>query len=87
MSEKILNVYVAVWCPHCRAALEFLKTRGIKCRVHDIEKVTPEVERLVDEANGGEWRVPTLECGGKWVPGRAFDKRSFEESLKELGII
>jgi glutaredoxin len=88
MSEKKLNVYVANWCPHCRAAIRFLDESGLEYVAHDMEKVSEEVEKLVVKANGGDdWVVPTLEYDGKWIEGKFFDETSFTKDLKKLGVI
>jgi mycoredoxin len=86
--EKTLHIYMANWCPHCRAALKYLGESGIKFVQHDMDRISPEEEKKVIDANGGDdWVVPTLECEGKWIPGRAFRKERFEADLKTLGVL
>ncbi len=83
-----LQVYVLTGCPHCRAAVAYLKEHGIPFISHDIEEQPPEVVDAVVKANGGEdWVVPTLEYNGKWIPGEVFNEKRFEQHLKQLGVI
>ena len=86
--ENTLHIYAARWCPHCRAALKYLNESGIKFIEHDMDSIAPEDEKKVIAANGGDdWVVPTLECEGKWIPGKPFEKKRFEADLKTLGIL
>ena len=52
----------------------------------DMDKASPDIIRKIDEVNGGEWVVPTLEYKGKWIPGKAFDEDEMRKDLQILGI-
>jgi len=87
-TDPILNVYAAAWCPHCRRTVAFLRDHGIPFAWHEIEEQPAAVVAKVVEVNGGEdWVVPTLECGGRWRPGKAFDPQTLPAELRELGMV
>lgn len=82
-----LNVYYASWCPHCQDALRFLKKHKVDFLAIDIETAPDDVVAQVVAVNGGDdWVVPTLEYGGRWRPGKAFDEASFAADLKNMGV-
>ena len=82
-----LNIYGAEWCPHCRSTAEFLHAQGIPFDWHEIEEQSEAMVAKVVEVNGGDdWVVPTLECGGKWRPGKVFDAKTLPDDLRELGV-
>lgn len=84
----MLKVYLTDWCPHCTRTVAWLEQRKIPFEAVDMDRVTPEVERVVVDVNGGrDWVVPTLEFDGKWRPGRAFNADGLEADLKKLGVI
>ena len=84
----MLNVYAAMWCPHCQKAVDFLKENGIDFNYFDIELQPDEVVQKVVEVNGGgDWVVPTLEFNGKWRRGKVFDARELTEDLVDMGVI
>ncbi len=83
-----LQVYAWSRCPHCRAAIQWLKDHNIPFNYHEIEEQPKEVLDKVIEVNGGDdWVVPTLEYNGQWIPGEAFSSDRFEAHLKQLGVI
>ncbi len=83
----MLNVYAADWCPHCRAAIAFLKKNGIPFRVIDMDSADPETVACIVKVNGGDdWVVPTLEYNGKWCPGEIFNEVKFADDLRKIGI-
>jgi len=82
-----LKVYYWTVCPHCRAAMAWLKEHGIPFEALDIEKQPDGVVQKVIAVNGGDdWVVPTLEYRGKWRPGRIFQADEFERDLARWGI-
>ena len=84
----MLNVYATRWCPHCTRTVEFLTERKIPFRTIDMDRVDPETERRVVEANGGDdWVVPTLEFNGRWRPGAFFNAVELEADLRRMGAI
>ena len=84
----MLNVYAWKVCPHCMAAVKWLKEHNIPFQYLEIEEQPEAVVRKVIEVNGGyDWVVPTLEFNGRWRPGEVFNAAKFEQDLKKLGVI
>ena len=84
----MLNVYAAVWCPHCRRTIAYLEENEIEMNYIEIEEQPEDIVQKVVEANGGkDWVVPTLEFQGQWRPGKVFDADELESDLRELGVI
>lgn len=83
----MLKVYAASWCPHCRKAVELLKSRNVPFEYYEIEEQPEELVKRVVEVNGGEdWVVPTMEFDGKWRPGKVFDEAELIAGLRALGV-
>lgn len=83
----MLKVYSADWCPHCRAAIAFLKKYGIPFQVIDMDSADPDTVACITKVNGGDdWIVPTLEYNGKWRPGEIFNEVKFVADLRNMGI-
>ncbi len=83
----MLKVYATNWCPHCQAAVNYLKTRAIPFEFVDMDAVDPATEQKVVEVNGGDdWLVPTLENDGRWIPGEPFNEAHFAKLLKQIGV-
>lgn len=87
MTTPTLTIYIANWCPHCRAALAYLKENRIPHIPMDMDSASPAIVKKIDEVNNGSWVVPTLECRGKWIPGKPFTPELFEADLKKLGVM
>ncbi len=84
----MLKVYAAKWCPHCVRTVDWLNARKVAFEYIDMDRVAPEVEAKVVEANGGlDWVVPTLEYKGRWRPGKFFRAEELEADLKAWGVI
>lgn len=88
MSQKnVLNVYAAVWCPHCRHTVDFLEKHKIPFNYINIEDAPDNIVDKVVEVNGGvDWVVPTLELNGVWRPGKPYNEIDLVKDLKKLGI-
>lgn len=72
--EKGIEIFVAKWCPHCKALEEFLKKRGLKYKKYDVE--TDEYGSEIYEKEG---TIPVSFINGKTILG--FDQRKFGEIL------
>jgi len=84
----MLNVYAAIWCPHCRKTVDFLKENKIEFNYINIEKSPDDVVKKVIEVNGGDdWVVPTLEYNGKWRKGKVFNASELKKDLLKMGVI
>lgn len=76
--EAEVELYVTSWCPHCKRALDFLRSRGIPFDVYDVEKdkkAARRKKRLTSE--GG---VPFAIINGKAVHG--FSQVAYERALR-----
>ncbi len=82
----MMTVYAAKWCPHCQKTVAFLKSRNIPFHYVEIEEAPEDVVRKVDEVNGGEWVVPTIEFNGSWRPGKAFNEKELIQDLNRMGL-
>lgn len=83
----MLKVYAAKWCPHCVKTIQFLKDNNIKFNYIEIEEQPEEVIKIVADANGGDWIVPTLEFNGCWRPGKVYRENELRKDLKDMGVI
>lgn len=63
ISNAKLEVFVADWCPHCRALEETLKKENIKYTRHDIE--SEDGKKLYNELGRGG--VPITRINGKTI--------------------
>lgn len=86
--NQTLKVYYWSVCPHCHAAMDWLRRKGIPFEAVDIETAPKEVVDEVIRVNGGDdWVVPTMEYGGKWRPGEIFDPDRLENDMKSWGLL
>ncbi len=84
----MLNVYAALWCPHCRRTIKFLEDNEIEMNYFEIEEQPEDILQKVVQANGGaDWVVPTLEFQGQWRPGKVFNAEALEADLQDMGVL
>ena len=76
-----VEVYGTKWCPYCRAALKYFRSRGIHVIEYDIEadQAAKERKSALDPSPG----VPYVVIGGKGIHG--YSAPLFEKMLKEAG--
>lgn len=74
-----VQLYVTSWCPWCKKAIEFFRSRGIRVTVYDVEQDS-EAARRKDQldSRGG---VPFAMIDGKPVHG--YSEAAY---LKALGL-
>lgn len=74
-----VEIYGTKWCPYCRAALKFFRSRGIPVIDYDIETDHAAAERkcALDPSPG----IPYVVIGGKGIHG--YSAPLFEKLLKE----
>jgi glutaredoxin len=78
-SEADVKLYVTSWCPYCKKASEFFRSRGIPFTEFDIEKdkrAARRKKRLTKE-NG----VPFVIINGQPIHG--FKRSAYERALNE----
>lgn len=73
-----VELYVTSWCPHCKRALDFLRSRGIPFDAYDIEKDKNAARRKARLTRESE--VPFAIINGKAVQG--FSQRAYERALQ-----
>ncbi len=84
----MLKVYYWDICPHCHAAMDFLKSKHVQFEALDIEKQPKKIVDKIIEVNGGDdWVVPTMEYKGKWRPGQVFNAKKLESDLRAWGVL
>ncbi len=83
----MLKVYSATWCPHCIKTEKYLTEKKIPFESINIETAPVDIVEKVNEINGGEWVVPTLEFKGVWRKGALFNKTELSADLKKMGVL
>jgi glutaredoxin len=76
--EPEVELYVTSWCPYCKRARDFLRSRGISFTEYDIEKdknAARRKKRLTKESG-----VPFAIINGKAVHG--FSQVAYERALR-----
>lgn len=73
-----VDIYITSWCPYCKKAMAYLRSKGIPFNTYDIEKdaqAKAKKESLVPGYSG----VPLTVISGKILKG--FSESSFEQAL------
>lgn len=63
-----VTVYIRSWCPHCHRALALLSTKGVECRVIDVEREPGAYPEMLQRA-AGRRTVPQIFVGEYHVGG------------------
>lgn len=76
-SPKV-ELYVTSWCPYCKQAIQYFRSRSIPFTVYDIEKDGSAAQRKnrLDNRNG----VPFAVINGEKIHG--FSSAAYERALK-----
>lgn len=73
-----VEIYITSWCPYCKKAMAYLRSKDIPFNAYDIEKdaqVKAKKESLVPGFSG----VPLTVINGKILKG--FSESDFEQAL------
>lgn len=71
-SDNQVELFVTSWCPYCKKAKEFFRSRGIKITVYDVEKNQQAAARKKKlDGRGG---VPFAVINGRNIHGYAPDQ-------------
>ncbi len=81
MTEQLLTVYGAHWCPDCRRSKQFLGEHQIPYNWVDIEQ-DPKSEQMIQALNGGRRKIPTI----VFPDGRFVTEPSNAELAEMLGL-
>ena len=73
-NDAHLEIFVAKWCPHCKAMEKFLKERNVKYKRYDVE-----TDAYGAEVYEREGTIPVSILNGKTILG--FDPRKYGEIL------
>jgi len=73
-----VTIFTTSECPHCKEALRFLRSNGIKLTNYDVDEDPEAKKRLVRLR--GEARIPYALINGRWVPG--FSEKQYRDLLK-----
>ena len=77
LQKPEVELFVTSWCPHCRRAIDFLRSRRIPFSEYDIEKDKRAAHRKKQLT--GESGVPFALINGQQVHG--FSPESYERAL------
>lgn len=72
-----VEIYVTSWCPYCRQALDYLKSKSISYVAHDIEKDSAARQKY--EELGGQG-VPFIIIGANRMSG--YSREALEYYLE-----
>ncbi|MBI2353536.1 MAG: NrdH-redoxin [Deltaproteobacteria bacterium] len=75
--------YTVSWCPHCRAAKEYLTRNNIPFINKDVEMDAKAMEELTGKYQSQGVPVIVIGSGNEEVVLKGFSSESFEESLKK----
>lgn len=75
----MVSVYTTPTCPHCRAAKQFLRQRGVPFREVDVSRNQAAAREVVRKS--GQMGVPVIDVNGKIIIG--FNRPSL---VRALGI-
>lgn len=78
----LIVLYSVSWCPHCREAKEYLKSRGIPFINLDVELDDSAMDKLVNKYKMQS--VPLIVIGNDDAVLRGFDPKVFEETVRKL---
>ena len=74
-----VEIYTTSWCPYCKQAKEYLKSRGIPYIEYDVEKSKEAMRRKRDLTPSGG--VPVAVINGQVIDG--FSEESYDAALRE----
>ena len=76
-------LYSASWCPHCRAAMDYLAERNIPFVNRDVEEDDEAMDMLLNRY--GSKSVPVIVIGNDDAVLKGFDPAVFEKALRDHG--
>ena len=79
----LIVAYTVSWCPHCRAAKEYLTRNNIPFINRDVELDPKAMEELTGKYKSQGVPVIVIGTGKDEVVVRGFTPEQFEEALKK----
>jgi len=76
-----IELYTTIWCPYCKDARNFFRSRGISFSEYDIEK-DEEAARRKNDLDGGRGVPFAVICDQKI---RGFSTIAYEKALASCG--
>lgn len=76
MSKQVI-LYSASWCGFCRAAKDYLESKGVEYQLKDVESDAKIAEEAVEKS--GQRGIPVLDIDGKIIVG--FDRPQIDAAL------
>ena len=73
-----VELFITSWCPYCKKATDYFRSRGIKIKVYDIEKDRKAAMRKKSLDKGGG--VPFAIVNGKTISG--YSPEQYARALK-----
>lgn len=73
-----VKVYSAPWCPFCRIAKEWLKTRNIPFEEVDVQESKDAANYIIEKT--GQTAIPVIEVDGQFIVG--FDEPALKKVFK-----
>jgi len=75
-----VELYITSWCPWCKKAAEFFRSRGIPFTEYDVEKDRAAAQRQKELA-GGNSGVPFAIVNGQRIQG--YSPEEYEKALQK----
>lgn len=81
-----VTLYSVAWCPHCRAAKEYLTAHNIPFSNRDVELDSKAYDELTIKYESAGVPVVVLGSGANEVVMKGFTPELFEASLKKAQL-
>lgn len=78
IDQPSVDIYITDWCPYCKKAIAFLRSKNIAFKVHDIEK-NAEAKARKQKLTPGFTGIPVAVINGKILKG--FSPSRYEKAL------
>jgi glutaredoxin-like YruB-family protein len=82
----LITLYSVAWCPHCRAAKDYLTKHNIPFSNRDVELDSKAYDDLTIKYESTGVPVVVLGSGANEVVMKGFTPELFEESLKKAQL-
>lgn len=76
-------LYSTSWCPHCKAAMDYLAERNIPYVNRDVEEDYEAMDMLLNRY--GSKSVPVIVIGNDDAVLKGFNPAEFEKALRDHG--